>query len=71
MFQSLLSWISCIGKPCALRSSRAILFQSLLSWISCIGKEIEAVGHLAVIEFQSLLSWISCIGRDGRSLYAG
>ena len=36
-FQSLLSWISCIGTEKTLDDLSAPLFQSLLSWISCIG----------------------------------
>ena len=37
MFQSLLSWISCIGLDALIYWGELQGFQSLLSWISCIG----------------------------------
>ena len=36
-FQSLLSWISCIGTGAPPPHTERLGFQSLLSWISCIG----------------------------------
>ena len=52
-FQSLLSWISCIGRKPSGYPSSPNRFQSLLSWISCIGLIAPAVN--AAVGYVSIL----------------